>query len=85
MQNIGELEIADLEAKWEQNYQYNGQEEEQGEQGNGEEVAGGKEVNHSAGVGGDTSPIHMQMFYDAQEYDGPVYDANSANGIGQAC
>ena len=84
MQNIGEMEIADLEAKWEQNYQYNDQEEGQEEHGGSDEVTGGKDRIHSAGVD-ESSPIHMQMFYDAQEYEGPVYDANSANGIGQAC
>jgi len=56
--NIGQMEIDDLEAKWEQQYEYNSFEEEGGENAM-EADDGGK----TAG----SSPVHMELFYNNQD------------------
>lgn len=56
--NIGQMEIDDLEAKWEQQYEYNSYEEEGGENAM-ETDDGGK----AAG----SSPVHMELFYNDQD------------------
>lgn len=38
-----------------------------------------------ANVGQQQEPVHMELFYNNQEYGtGPVYDPTSVNNIGQA-
>ena len=73
-QNIGQLEIDDLENKWDQQYECNYQ-QDQGE--HAMEVDGSKQQQE---------PVHMELFYNNQEYDsGTVYDTNSADNAGYAC
>ena len=84
------MEVDDLEAKWEQQYEYNNndEEEENVDRGDGsnmmEEVNGDKVMNTSA-----TAPVHMELFYNgsSQDYNGSaaVHDSSSANNVGYAC
>lgn len=74
--NIGQMEIDDLEAKWEQQYACNDYEEEGNE--NTTSANGGNAVNNSLAVGGGGgSPVHMDLFYNNQEYD--------SSSVGYAC
>ena len=75
------MEIDDLEAQWEQRYE--NCDEEEGE--NAFDSEGGKgSLSKSLGVEGN-APVHMDLFYNNEEYSGPVYDENSANNVGHAC
>mmetsp|Transcript_3973 Transcript_3973/g.8927 ORF Transcript_3973/g.8927 Transcript_3973/m.8927 type:complete len:282 (-) Transcript_3973:280-1125(-) len=68
----GQMEIEDIENKWDQ--QYINHPEEQGEN------------TTDANVSKPQEPVHMELFYNNQEYgNGPVYDTNAANNVGHAC
>jgi len=68
----GQMEIEDIENKWDQ--QYINYPEEQGEN------------TTNANASKPQEPVHMELFYNNQEYgNGPVYDTNAANNIGHAC
>jgi len=76
------MEIGDLEAKWEQQYEYNQYDEEDGGEGeHAMDADGGEAANNTSG----SSPVHMELFYGNKEYDGPVHDTNAVNNVGQAC
>jgi len=71
-QSWGQMEIEDIENKWDQ--QYINHPEEQGEN------------TTDANVSKPQEPVHMELFYNNQEYgNGPVYDTNAANNVGHAC
>ena len=94
------MEVDDLEAKWEQNYEYNNNSEEEEEGVVGDEnnmdvandVSGGN-MNKAAGVlkvgnhaekGSAAAPVHMDLFY-SQDNNMVVPDSNSAFNVGYGC
>jgi hypothetical protein len=74
-QNLGQMEIGSLEAKWEQKYDTNDDYME--------DVEGKAVSNDNSG----STAVHMELFYDNAEesYGGPVFDASSRNNVGVAC
>ena len=99
-QNLGEIEVDDLEAKWEQNYEYNNNSDEEEE-----EVLAGDENNmdvandngvgnmnktpvlkagHHVDKGSTAAPVHMDLFY-SQDNNMVVPDSNSAFNVGYGC
>lgn len=94
------MEVDDLEAKWEQNYEYNNnsdaEEEEEVVVGdeNNMDVAndnGGGSMNKAAvlKVGNHAdktaaAPVHMDLFY-SQDNNMIVPDSNSAFNVGYGC
>ena len=85
------MEVDDLEAKWEQQYEYNNNNDEEEENGGGDgsnmEVVNGDKVMNTASVV--AAPVHMELFYNgsSQDYNGSaaVHDSSSANNVGYAC
>ena len=94
------MEVDDLEAKWEQNYEYNTNSDEEEEEvvvgdENNMDVAndnGGKGNMNKAGalkVGNHAdktaaAPVHMDLFY-SQDNNMIVPDSNSAFNVGYGC
>ena len=84
------MEVDDLEAKWEQQYEYNNnndeEEENVGGDGSNMEVVNGDKVMNTVSV---AAPVHMELFYNgsSQDYNGSaaVHDSSSANNVGYAC
>ena len=83
------MEVDDLEAKWEQQYEYNNNDEEEengGGDGSNMEAVNGDKVMNTASA---TAPVHMELFYNgsSQDYNGSaaVHDSSSANNVGYAC
>ena len=84
------MEVDDLEAKWEQQYEYNNNNDEEEENGGGDgsnmELVNGDKVMNTASV---AAPVHMELFYNgsSQDYNGSaaVHDSSTANNVGYAC
>ena len=55
------MEIDDLEAKWEQQYEFNASDEDAGE--NGMVYDGEQPVNTSSEGSRESSQVHMELFY----------------------
>lgn len=74
------MEIGSLEAKWEQKYSEDTNDDYM-------EDVEGKAVSNGNNSGSGSTAVHMELFYDNAEesYGGPVFDANSANNVGMAC
>lgn len=80
-QNLGQMEIGSLEAKWEQKYSDDTNDDYM-------EDVEGKAVSNGNSSGSGSTAVHMELFYDNEEdssYSGPVFDANARGNVGIAC
>ena len=79
-QNLGQMEIGSLEAKWEQKYSDDTNDDYM-------EDVEGKAVSNGNSSGSGSTAVHMELFYDNAEdsYSGPVFDANARGNVGIAC
>lgn len=79
-QNLGQMEIGSLEAKWEQKYSDDTNDDYM-------EDIEGKAVSNGNSSGSGSTAVHMELFYDNAEdsYSGPVFDANARGNVGIAC
>ena len=94
------MEVDDLEAKWEQNYEYNNNSDEEeedvvaGDENNmdvANDVSGGNmnkaavmKVGNLADKTSAAAPVHMDLFY-SQDNNMVVPDNNSAFNVGYGC
>jgi hypothetical protein len=79
-QNLGQMEIGSLEAKWQQKYSDDTNDDYM-------EDVEGKAVSNGNNSGSGSTAVHMELFYDNAEdsYSGPVFDANARGNVGIAC
>ena len=83
-QGIGEMEIDDLEAKWERQWDYDDLTENyECNMEEGDNEISGCTRNPSIVTGG-TSPVHMDLFYDENGCSGPMHDAHSSKMLQHA-
>jgi len=92
------VEVDDLEAKWEQNYEYNNNSDEEEEEivvgdenmdaANNNGVSTNKAAVLKVGNHADkttaAAPVHMDLFY-SQDNNMVVPDSNSAFNVGYGC
>ena len=76
-QHLGEMEIGDLESKWDSP-------DVLVDENNMDAV---NVVVEGSGAKAAAVTVHMELFYNGQEkdYNGSVHDENSANKVGYAC